>query len=153
MTAIAFRPATIDDLPAIVALLADDGLGRGREDAGMPLNPRYLAAFAAMAADPNQMQVVAVADDAVVGTMQLSFIPGLSRLGAWRGQIEGVRIAAGQRGAGLGRAMFLWAIERCRERGCDLVQLTTDRSRADAHRFYEGLGFEGSHLGYKLRLG
>ncbi len=101
--------------------------------------------------DPNQL--LAVADDgAVVGCMQISFIPGLSRRGMWRGQIESVRIAASHRGAGLGRRFFEWAISRCRDRGCGLVQLTTDASRADAARFYQSLGFVGSHTGMKLPL-
>lgn len=88
----------------------------------------------------------------MVGTLQLTFLPGLARTGAWRGQVEGVRIAAAHRGSGLGRLMFDWAIDRCRARGCSLVQLTTDRERPAAHRFYESLGFVGSHLGYKLSL-
>lgn len=152
MTEILFRRAEAADLSRIVALFADDDLGHGREDPREPLDPGYLAALAAIEADPNQLQAVAVAEGEVVGVLQISFIPGLTRKGAWRGQIEGVRIAASHRGAGLGRRMLLWAVERCRERGCVLVQLTSDRSRADAHRFYESLGFVGSHLGYKLDL-
>ncbi|MEQ9638509.1 MAG: GNAT family N-acetyltransferase [Alphaproteobacteria bacterium] len=147
-----FRAATVDDLPAIVALLADDALGSGREDASLPLDRRYGAAFENMAADPNQLLLVAVADETVVGCLQLTFIPGLSRLGMWRGQIESVRIADGQRGSGLGRRMIEHAIGLCRERGCGLVQLTSDKSRADAIRFYEQLGFQPSHEGMKLSL-
>ena len=109
-------------------------------------------AFAAIEADPNQMLVVATAGERVVGTLQISFIPGLSRKGMWRGQIEGVRIAADLRGSGLGRRAFEWAIEACRARGCALVQLTTDRERPEAHSFYEQLGFTASHLGYKKAL-
>lgn len=105
-----------------------------------------------MAADSNQVLLVAVAGDAVVGCLQLSFIPGLSRLGMWRGQIESVRIAAGQRGGGLGRRLIEHAIGLCRQRGCGLVQLTSDKSRADAIRFYESLGFQASHEGMKLSL-
>lgn len=146
------RRAQGADLPAIIALLADDVLGSGREDASLPLRRAYLDAFAAIGQDANQLLAVAVAGGEVVGTMQISFIPGLSRLGAWRGQIEGVRIRQDHRGGGLGQAMFDWAIERCRERGCALVQLTTDRTRPDAHRFYERLGFQATHLGYKLAL-
>jgi len=144
-----FRRATAADLPAIVALLADDILGASREDPG---DPAYAAAFAAIAADPNQL--LAVAEDAghVVGCLQLSFIPGLSRKGMWRGQIESVRIAAAERGSGLGRRMFAWAIAECRARGCGLVQLTTDKARPDARRFYESLGFVASHEGMKLAL-
>jgi GNAT superfamily N-acetyltransferase len=152
MTDVTFRRAQAADIPAIIALLADDGLGRQREDANSPPNPKYLEAFQAIDADPHQLQVVAALGDEVIGTMQLTFIPGLSRKGAWRGQIEGVRIRATHRGSGLGRQMFEWAIDQCRAKGCDLVQLTTDRKRLDAHRFYEKLGFAGSHIGYKLTL-
>ncbi|WP_018698847.1 GNAT family N-acetyltransferase [Amorphus coralli] len=147
-----FRRATEADVAPIVALLADDGLGQGRENPGLPLDRRYLDAFAALDADPNQLLVVADQDGTVVGTLQLTFVPGLSRLGMWRGQIEAVRVAASERGTGLGGAMVAWAIERCRERGCGLVQLTTDKSRADARRFYERLGFVASHEGMKLSL-
>jgi GNAT superfamily N-acetyltransferase len=147
-----FRAATADDLAVIVALLMDDALGKLREDLGTPVNPRYLDAFAAIARDPNQLLAVADKDGDVVGCLQITFIPGLSRLGMWRGQIEAVRVASTQRGSGVGRAMMLWAIEQCRERGCGLVQLTTDKRRADAHRFYEALGFEASHEGMKLVL-
>lgn len=152
MTDPIFRKATRADLEGVVALLADDALGSGREDPSLPLNARYTAAFDAIDRDPNQLLAVAAAGDAVVGTLQLTFIPGLSRLGMTRGQIEAVRIAASHRSAGLGQAMFEWAIRECRSRGCALVQLTTDKSRPDAHRFYERLGFVASHEGYKLAL-
>jgi GNAT superfamily N-acetyltransferase len=147
-----FRRAEARDVPAIVAMLADDPLGAEREDPTAAGLQRYLEAFAAVDRDPNQL--LAVAEDAgeVVGCLQVSFLPGLSRQGMWRGQIESVRIAGPHRGRGLGRPFVEWAIERCRERGCGMVQLTTDRSRTDAHRFYERLGFEGSHLGMKLVL-
>jgi ribosomal protein S18 acetylase RimI-like enzyme len=148
-----FRRATDADLPAIVALLADDPLGRLREDPASPPNPRYQSAFSAIDADPNQLLAVVERDGAVIGCLQLSFIPGLSRLGMWRGQIESVRIAAGHRGSGLGRAMFEWAIAECRTRRCGLVQLTSDKTRPDALRFYESLGFRASHEGFKLELG
>jgi ribosomal protein S18 acetylase RimI-like enzyme len=147
-----FRRAVAADLPAIVALLADDPLGRTREDPSHPLDPRYAAAFAAVDADPNQLLAVVELDGAVVGCLQLSFIPGLSRRGQWRGQVESVRIAAAHRGGGLGRAMFTWAIAECRARGCGMVQLTSDKSRTDARRFYESLGFRASHEGMKLDL-
>ena len=155
MNPIVFRTATRADLAAIVALLADDPLGREREAAGASpaaVDARYVAAFDAIAADANQQLVVVTEGDTVVGTLQLSFIPGIARQGAWRGQIEAVRIAAQRRDAGLGQRMFEWAIARCRERGCTLVQLTTDKRRPDAHRFYEKLGFVASHEGYKLAL-
>ncbi|WP_338689761.1 GNAT family N-acetyltransferase [Bradyrhizobium sp. 26S5] len=150
MTSIAFRQAQPADLPAIIALLANDVLGQQREDPSSP--PKYVDAFEAILADPNQLLVVATADDEVIGTLQLTFIPGLARLGAWRGQIEAVRIAETHRSSGDGQQMFEWAIAQCRARGCNLVQLTTDKARPDAHRFYERLGFTGSHIGYKLML-
>lgn len=152
MVAVSFRRATATDVPAIIELLADDIFGKDREDPSTPPNPGYIEAFNAIDADPNQMLVVATVDDGVAGTLQLTFIPGLTRTGAWRGQIEGVRVAAQYRGAGLGQQMFDWAIEQCRTRGCYLVQLTTDKERPDAHRFYETLGFVSSHIGYKLSL-
>ncbi|WP_420964534.1 GNAT family N-acetyltransferase [Bradyrhizobium sp. B120] len=152
MTSIAFRQAQAADLPAIIALLANDVLGQQREDASSPPNPRYVDAFDAVLADRNQLLVVATLNDEVVGTLQLSFIPGMARLGAWRGQIEAVRIAEAHRSSGVGQQMFEWAIAQCKARGCDLVQLTTDKARPDAHRFYERLGFVGSHIGYKLML-
>ena len=152
MSPITFRKATRDDLGAIIALLADDEFGRTRERVETPPADCYVKAFEAISADPNQQVVVATQDGAVVGTMQLSFLPGLSRQGQWRGQIEAVRIAAGLRGAGAGRQMIQWAIEQCRARGCGLVQLTSDKNRRDAHRFYDNLGFVASHEGYKLTL-
>lgn len=152
MKEVSFRPANIGDLPGIVALLSDDVLGKSREDASMPLNPKYLSAFEAISKDLNQIQVVAEVGEELIGTLQLTFIQGLTRLGACRGQIEGVRIAARHRGSGIGQKMFEWAIQECRVRGCTLVQLTTDVGRQDAHRFYDRLGFTPSHIGYKLNL-
>lgn len=153
MTDLTIRDATLEDVPAVVAILADDEKGRLREDASGTLDPGYMAAFGAIDADPNQRLLVAEKDGAIVGTFQLSFLPGLSFKGAWRGQIEAVRIAGHLRGRGLGRAMIEWAIERCRERGCRMVQLTTHRERERAHAFYDRLGFEPSHIGMKLHLG
>ncbi|MEQ9609752.1 MAG: GNAT family N-acetyltransferase [Kiloniellaceae bacterium] len=143
------RRAMRDDLPAIVALLADDALGKTREAPG---DPCYAEAFAAIERDANQF--LAVVDDGgeVVGCFQLSFIPGLSLKGMWRGQIESVRIAASRRGQGLGHLMIGWAIDESRRRGCGLVQLTMNKSRQDSHRFYESLGFEATHEGFKLVL-
>jgi ribosomal protein S18 acetylase RimI-like enzyme len=149
---IVFRTALLVDVPAIVALLADDELGSQRELTGTPLDQRYVDAFKAMEADANQRLVVVADGDEIIGTLQLSFIPGIARMGSWRGQIEAVRIAAHRRDSGLGQKMFEWAISECRSRGCSLVQLTTDKSRTDAHRFYEKLGFKASHEGYKLGL-
>jgi ribosomal protein S18 acetylase RimI-like enzyme len=152
MSTVTVRRAVAADLAAIVGLLADDPLGASREDASLPLDGRYIAAFAAIEADPNQSLVVAEAGRSIVGCLQVTFIPGVSRKGTWRGTIEGVRVAGGRRGGGIGREMVLFAIEACRRRGCGLVQLTTDKSRADALRFYEGLGFVASHEGMKLAL-
>ncbi|MWK34906.1 GNAT family N-acetyltransferase [Actinomadura sp. J1-007] len=160
-----FRAATVDDLPEIVRLLADDPLGAARETpaagasgpgasgAGADAVPApYAAAFAAIEKDPNNLLVVAEADGRVAGTMQITYIPGLTYTGGERAQIEGVRIAAEQRGRGIGQAMIGWAIEQARLRGCRLVQLTTDRQRPDAVRFYQKMGFRPSHMGMKFHL-
>jgi GNAT superfamily N-acetyltransferase len=143
------REATADDVPAVVALLTDDPLGAGRESADLA---PYRAAFAAVDADPAHLLVVAEDGGDVVGTLQLSFLPGLSRGGALRAQVEGVRVAAARRGTGLGAAMLRWVAGESRRRGCALVQLTTDTRRPDAHRFYERLGYVASHVGMKLEL-
>jgi len=149
---VTFRRASTGDLETIVALLADDPIGRGRENLGPQLDNRYREAFAAIERDPNQLLAIAERSGDVIGVLQLSFIPGLTRRGIWRGQIEGVRIAASERAGGIGRAMLEWAIEECRRRGCGLVQLTSDKRRSAAHGFYEALGFEATHQGYKLSL-
>lgn len=147
-----FRRATSEDLPAIVALIADDQLGQARDDATLPLDGAYVAAFAAIDRDDNQVLAVAERDGAVIGCLQITFIPGISRRGMWRGNLESVRVAKDLRNQGIGRAFFGWAIARCRERGCGLVQLTMDKSRRDAARFYQSLGFVPSHEGMKLSL-
>jgi GNAT superfamily N-acetyltransferase len=145
-----FRRAVPADLPAIVAMLADDPLGATRESPD-DLTP-YLAAFAEIDGDPRELLAVADRDGEVVGTLQLTFLPGLSRQGAMRAQIEAVRVRAGERGEGLGVRLVEWAVEQARLKGCHLVQLTSDRGRAGALRFYERLGFVGSHVGFKLTL-
>ncbi|MBL8588699.1 MAG: GNAT family N-acetyltransferase [Methylobacteriaceae bacterium] len=145
------RVARADDLPAILALLADDDLGRRRE-APDDSRAAYARAFAAIAADPANEILVAVVAGRVVGCLQLTLIPGLTRKGATRAQIEAVRVAADRRGAGLGAALMRAAIERARARGAALAQLTSDARRPDAHRFYERLGFAPSHVGFKLDL-
>ncbi|THA23244.1 GNAT family N-acetyltransferase [Streptomyces sp. A1277] len=150
MTDLDIRPATADDLAAIVALLADDPLGARRESPD-DLTP-YRAALGRLADDPNQHMMVAVRADRVVGTLQLTVIPGLSRRGSTRSVIEGVRIHADERGSGLGTRLIQWAVDESRRQGCQLVQLTSDVSRTDAHRFYERLGFVASHVGFKLAL-
>ncbi|MFM6847945.1 MAG: N-acetyltransferase family protein [Terrabacter sp.] len=150
MTSLVIRPATRDDVGAIVAMLADDPLGAGRED---PADTQaYAAAYDRVAADPGQHLVVAERDGSVVGTLQLSVIPGLSRRGATRTIVEGVRVADGVRGSGLGTELVTWAIEESGRLGATLVQLTSDASRTDARRFYERLGFVASHVGFKLQL-
>ncbi|PBB92401.1 MULTISPECIES: GNAT family N-acetyltransferase [unclassified Mesorhizobium] len=152
MSEVLIRRADKADLAAIVAMLADDALGRARENASVPLAQAYQDAFAAIDGNPNHFLAVMADGAEVIGTLQISFIPGLSLQGAWRGQIEAVRVAASRRGDGLGQRLLEWAIERCRERGCRVVQLTTNKSRLDAHRFYERLGFKASHIGYKLDI-
>ena len=147
-----FRTAQAADLERIVQLLADDPLGRGRETFSVPLPRGYVEAFEAISADANNELVVAERAGAVVGVLQITYIPNLSHGGAWRALIEGVRVAAEVRSTGLGRRLFEWAIERARQRGCRLVQLTSDKARPDAIRFYESLGFVASHEGMKLSL-
>ncbi len=147
------RRATIEDVPAVVALLAKDHVASRREHAGDPgAMADYLRAFAAVDADPAHDLVVAVVGGEVVATLQVSYLPGLSRRGALRAQVEGVRVAPALRSGGLGAAMMDWVVDQARWRGCALVQLTTDASRTDAHRFYERLGFTASHRGFKLLL-
>jgi ribosomal protein S18 acetylase RimI-like enzyme len=144
------RRATRADVPAIVALIAADQIGHTRD--GGDLAP-YERAFATIDADAAQLLVVVTGDDdAVVGTLQLTFIPGLARRGGVRAHIEAVRVREDLRGRGLGRALFVWAIDEARARGCALVQLTSDKRREAALRFYDQLGFAPTHEGFKLRL-
>ncbi|MFF5175864.1 GNAT family N-acetyltransferase [Micromonospora sp. NPDC000089] len=150
MSDLIFREALRADLPAVIALLADDVLGRTR-DVGA-VDEAYERAFADITADPRNEQIVVERAGELVGCLQLTWIPGLGRHGAERALVESVRVRSDLRGQGLGRLMMEWVIDRARERGCGLVQLTTDKSRADAHRFYRGLGFEASHEGMKLPL-
>lgn len=147
---ITLRRATRDDLPAIVAMLADDPLGAQRESPD-DLTP-YEEAYTLLERDPNQHLTVAERDGEVIGTLQLTLIPGLSRRGATRALVESVRVHADARGTGLGTRLFEWAIDEARKQGCMLVQLTSDATRVDAHRFYERLGFVASHEGLKLEL-
>ncbi len=148
------REAVRADVPALVSLLAQDQLGAGRDGIENAADLRaYEAAFEEIDRDPAHLLVVAETDaHPVVGTMQLSFLPGLARRGSRRAQIEAVRVAEAYRGQGLGSAMIGWALDEAVRRGCSLVQLTTDKKRADAHRFYERLGFVSTHEGMKLRL-
>lgn len=144
------RTAEEKDLAAIVALLADDALGAARETPG-DLDP-YRAAFQRIAVAPGELLVVAVDGEEIVGTMQLTFLPGLSHRGATRCQIEAVRVASSRRGGGLGGEMISWAIQAAREQGAALVQLTSSSTRRAAHGFYERLGFQPTHVGFKLHL-
>jgi GNAT superfamily N-acetyltransferase len=150
VTDIEIRRAGPADIAAIVAMLADDELGAARESPG-DLAP-YQAAFARLDKDPDQLLLVAVRDGAVVGTLQLTIIAGLSRRGATRAVIEAVRVHRAARRAGIGEQLVHWAVAESRRRGCQLVQLTSDKSRLRAHQFYERLGFTASHVGFKLQL-
>jgi GNAT superfamily N-acetyltransferase len=145
------RRALRDDVPAIVELLAEDELGTGRDGAAGGVEP-YLGAFDAIDTDPAHLLVVAETGGEIVGTLQLSVLPSLPHRGAFRAQLEGVHVRADRRGGGLGAAMVGWAVEEARRRGCAEVQLTSQKRRVDAHRFYERLGFARSHEGFKLIL-
>jgi len=150
---VTLRPARPEDVQALVDLIAADQLGATRDGVRDAADlAAYTAAFEAIAADPAHILVVAEMAGEIVGTMQLSFLPGLARRGALRAQIEAVRVAESSQGSGLGTAMMGWAIDEARRHGCALVQLTTDKSRLDAHRFYQRLGFVASHEGMKLAL-
>jgi len=147
-----FRPAIESDIPELVSLLADDELGATREDASQPLNRRYLDAFSSIEQDPNNELTVVECGSDLIGMMQLTFIPYLTHTGSWRCLIEGVRIASSFRGQGLGHRFIRWAIQRAAEKNCSIVQLTSDKKRPDALRFYESLGFQATHEGFKLKI-
>ena len=149
---IRLRAATRDDVPHVIRMLADDPLGARREEYRLPLPERYYAAFDAIDADPNNELVLACLGERVIGVLQITYTPHLTYRGGWRATVEGVRVDASLRSSGAGRKMLEWAIDRARRRGCHLVQLTSDKSRPDAIRFYEGLGFVASHEGLKLHL-
>ncbi|WP_328849562.1 GNAT family N-acetyltransferase [Micromonospora zamorensis] len=150
MTDVIYREAVRGDLPAVIALLADDVLGKARDFT--EVDEAYERAFADISADPRNQLIVAEQDAELVGCLQITYIPGLGRHGAERSLIESVRVRSDRRGQGLGRELMTWAIDQARERGCALVQLTTDKTREDAHRFYLSLGFVASHEGMKLAL-
>ena len=150
--ALTFRQAIAGDLPVIVELLANDALGRGREQVSDPLPETYSSAFEAIAADPNNELVVACLGEEIVGVLQLTFIPYLTYQGSWRALIEGVRVADGYRSQKIGQRLLGWAVNRAKVKGCRMVQLTTDKARPDALRFYERLGFRATHEGLKLGL-
>ncbi len=149
---LSFRLARRDDVPAIVRMLADDELGSQREKFIDPLPESYYAAFEKISADSNHELIVAESNGEVIGTLHLMFLPSISFQGGLRAQIESVRVDTKCRSQGIGREMMNWAIERARARGAHVVQLTTHLTRKDAHRFYERMGFKGSHLGMKLSL-
>lgn len=149
---LAFRDARADEIAAILELARS---GAVEEDAAAPVDPDhpgYLAAFEAIQADPNHRLIVAERDGEIIGSLQLSFLPGLTRQGMWRGQLENIHVREDQRGAGVGFRMIAWAIERCREKGCGLVQLTSNKKRDRAHKLYRTLGFEPTHEGFKRTL-
>ena len=148
-----FREAAAEDVTALVALLAADQLGATRDGITSQDDMRaYLRAFGALDADPMHLLLLGTIGDDVIATMQLSFLPGLARRGALRAQIEAVRVREDYRGRGIGAAMIEWAIHEAQRRGCALVQLMTDNSRDQAHRFYKRLGFVASHQGLKLKI-
>jgi len=147
-----FRLARRDDLPAIVRMLADDDLGSQRERYAEPLPESYYAAFEQIEHDPNHELIAAELNGEVIGTLHLMFLPSISFQGGLRAQIESVRVDKPFQGQGIGSHLMSWAVERARVRGAHIVQLTTHKSREDAHRFYERLGFKGTHLGMKLSL-
>lgn len=147
-----YRRAVEADLPFIVKLLTDDAVRATDDRPDEPFHPRYVAALRELEADPNQMMMLAVLEGETVGTIQLTFIPGIAGLGTKRCLVEAVHIAPAHRSRGLGTRMIQWAIEQARERGCGMVQLTSNKKRMDAHRFYERLGFLKSHEGFKYYL-
>ena len=153
MEEVKIRSAKKEDVPAIVAMLADDKLGRMREDFRDPLPKVYFEAFSKISSDPNQeLMVVVNSNDNVIGTLQLSLIPYLTYQGGTRAQIEAVRIHKDYRGKGIGKLVFKWCIARAKEKGAHVVQLTTDKKRPEAIKFYEDLGFRASHEGMKLHF-
>ena len=152
MSEITYRLATRADLPSIVRMLADDELGRQRERCEDPLPESYVKAFEDIDNDNNHELIVAQLDGEVVGTLQLMFLPSISYQGGLRAQVESVRVDTKLRGKRIGSEMMKWTIERAKERGAHVIQLTTHRSREEAHHFYERLGFSRSHLGMKLNL-
>ena len=147
-----FRNAVVSDVAGLVSMLSDDELGALREDNSQPLNQKYLYSFREIDRDSNNELTVVESDGEVVGMLQLTFIPYLTYVGSWRCLIEGVRIHSDYRGQGLGRQFFKWAIARAKARKCRIVQLTSDKGRSSALRFYESLGFKATHEGFKLKL-
>lgn len=147
-----FREANRDDVITLVAMLADDELGKKRECYTDPLPEKYYQAFEHINSDPNNQLMVMVLDGEVMGMMQITYIPYLTYQGGWRALIEGVRISSKLRGGGWGQKMFEWGIEQARNKGCHVVQLTSDKQRPKAIEFYRKLGFVDSHEGMKLHF-
>lgn len=149
---VTFREATIHDLDRIVYMLADDDLGSTREQYAEPLPESYIQAFQSIDSDPNNELIVACDGEEIIGVQQITFIPYITHQGGWRATIEGVRVASSERGKGVGSRLIQWAIQRAKERGCHMVQLTTDKKRPEALLFYKKLGFNVSHEGLKLHF-
>lgn len=147
-----FREALESDISCLVEMLSDDELGAMREDNSLPVDQNYIKAFHSIEQDPNNELTVVEGNGEIVGMLQLTFIPYLSHIGSWRCLIESVRIHSSYRGRGLGTELFKWAIERAKTRACRIVQLTSDKQRPEALRFYESLGFKATHEGFKLKI-
>lgn len=149
---VTFRKATAEDLSEIVRMLADDALGRERERYENPLPDSYIKAFESIDADENNELIVACHGEEIIGVQQITFTPYITHQGGWRATIEGVRTASAERGKGIGSKLIQYGIERAKKRGCHIIQLTTDKKREEALRFYERLGFKATHEGMKMKL-
>ena len=152
MSRLTYRSAMPGDLPFLIGMIVEDSVVSTGDDPADAFDDDYIKALATIAADPNQEMIVVELEGDAVGCFQITYIPGLMRHGSWRGLLEVVHVRADKRNLGLGSEMMRWAIERCRERNCGLVQLTSNKKRIDAHRFYERLGFQKSHEGFKCYL-
>ena len=152
MQNLTFRNTSKDDLPSLINMLSDDFLGANREDNSHPINPAYLEAFNAINSDPNNELIVVEHSSELIGMLQLTFIPYLTHTGSWRCLIEGVRVNTQHRGQGIGTKIFEWAMIRAQQRNCAMIQLTSNKQRPEAIKFYERLGFIASHEGFKYEL-
>ncbi len=149
---ISYREARQEDLPQLIEMLANDQLGATREDTSTPLNSAYQIAFKSINADPNNELIIVESGDQLIGMLQLTYIPYLSHTGAWRCLVEAVRVHKDCRGQGLGTEIFKWVIKQAKARKCYMIQLTSNKQRTEALRFYKKLGFTPSHEGFKLIL-
>ena len=151
-----YRQAEESDLGNLIEMLADDQLGAHREDSSTPVNTAYIEAFKIIDADPNNELIVAEinqeSNTSIIGMLQLTYIPYLTYKGSWRCLIEGVRVHKDHRSKGYGKQLFEWSINRAKVRGCNIVQLTSNKQRSEAIRFYNDLGFKASHEGFKLMI-